>query len=449
MRRLSRWLLPLVVLVGGVPLAPARAAPAPLDLKRIGDLAQRWMAARPKTKFQAWDPAVRAALVKEAGAYGPLPEGSLPALRDALWKAVRKQGPSAKGGEIDTPYGKATWIQKGAGGPKSGLIVGLHGGGEGAGDAGEAAGKWVASGHLGLYPQGIRLVHDTWNTVHGERFVLTLIEIAKAQHDVDPDRVYAMGFSMGGTGSWFLAGRHPDLLAGAIPAHGVHMGSTTLGPGRVKVKTAAEVTALEHGVFPNVRNLAVWWYTGHDDVNCEPGTYLKGWELLQGLQQADPEGYRLLRFRAYDGVAHAFPPGEPANGMRWVLEQRRQALPARIVWEYNEAPAPFQVPEDRTARLPKHWFYWLHVRQPVDHMVVNASREGNTFDVDVALAYPGDVTLYLNPAMIDVAQDVVVRVKGKEVYRGRPVPDLVSVLESLDARLDKTLLFDRRIPLPD
>jgi len=51
--------------------------------------------------------------------------------------------------------------------------------------------------------------------------------------------------------------------------------------------------------------------------------------------------------------------------------------------------------------------------------------------------------------MIDATTDVVVRVKGKEVYRGKPAPDLVSVLESLDARLDRTLLFDRRIRLPE
>jgi hypothetical protein len=49
--------------------------------------------------------------------------------------------------------------------------------------------------------------------------------------------------------------------------------------------------------------------------------------------------------------------------------------------------------------------------------------------------------------MIDVKQDVVVRVDGKEVYVGKPVPDYATVLDSLDARLDRTLTFDRRIPL--
>jgi pimeloyl-ACP methyl ester carboxylesterase len=445
--RFGAWfVLASLALAAGTSERPARAADR-VEAKKVEDLAKRWFQARPKTKFQEWDPAVRAALVKEAEAYGPLPEGSLASVRDLLWKAVRKHGPSGKE-EIDTPYGKATWIQKGTGGAKSGLILGLHGGGEGAGSSSEPAGTWVASGHMGMYPQGIRLVHDTWNTVHGERFTLTLIEIAKAQFEVDPDRVYSMGFSMGGTGSWFLAGRHPDLLAGAIPAHGVHMASTTGNKG-VKVKTAAEVTAMEHGVFPNVRNLAVYWYTGHEDVNCEPGTYLKGWEILQGLQKEDPDGYRLLNFTAYPGIAHQFPPGEPGKGMKWILEQRRNAFPTKLVWEYNDHPEPRQADDDKVERLPKTWFYWLRCLRPVDAMQVTASRAGNEFDLDVTIAFPADFQVYLNPAMIDVTKDVVVRVKGKEVYRGKPVPDLVSVFESLDAKLDRTLLFDRRVQIPE
>lgn len=445
MRALAWLLVGALLLAGGLPPRPLAAAEK-IDGKRIEELGKRWFQARPKTKFEAWDEAARTALVKEAEAFGPLPEGSLATVRDLLWKAVRKYGPSGKE-QIDTPYGKATWIEKGSGGPKSGLILGLHGGGEGAGDAGEAAGKWVASGHMGMYPQGIRLVHDTWNTVHGERFLLTLIEIAKAEHDVDPDRVYSMGFSMGGTGSWFLAGRHPDLLAGALPAHGVIMADTVTHS--VKVPKAADVTVMEYGLLPNVRNLAMYWYTGTVDKNCEPGTYLKAWELLQGLQKDDPEGYREQRFQCHEGVAHTFPPGEPATGMKWILEKRRNAFPTKLVWEYNDHPEPRQVADDKTDRLPKTWFYWLHCQRPTDTMQVTATRAGNVLDLDVTVAFPADFTVYLNPSMIDVTQEVVVRVKGKEVYRGRPQPDLVSVLTSLDARLDRTLVFDRRIRIPE
>jgi hypothetical protein len=40
-------------------------------------------------------------------------------------------------------------------------------------------------------------------------------------------------------------------------------------------------------------------------------------------------------------------------------------------------------------------------------------------------------------------------VDGKEVWRGRPTPDFATVLESLDARLDRTLVFDRRVRVPE
>ncbi|MEN8164841.1 MAG: hypothetical protein ABFS37_11985 [Acidobacteriota bacterium] len=74
--------------------------------------------------------------------------------------------------------------------------------------------------------------------------------------------------------------------------------------------------------------------------------------------------------------------------------------------------------------------------------------EGLVADLEVGIGFPDDFTIYLNPSMIDVTKEVVVRVDGEEVYRGRPQPDLACLLESLDGKLDRTLLFDRKIPIP-
>ena len=394
-----------------------------------------------------WDPKVRAALLKEAQAI-PLPDGARDEAVALLWKSVKKYGPKGRG-EIDTPYGKAKWIQKGRGGKKTGLVLGLHGGGVGAGHGSEAAGNWGVPKHLGMYPTGIRLIHDTWNSVHGERFLLTLIEIAKAQYGIDPDRVYSMGFSMGGTGSWFMAGRHPDLLAGAIPAHGVLIceGNT------VKIRNPEDVPPLAPGFLPNARNLAVYFYTGWEDENCEPGTFLKGWEVIQELKKNDPGGYELIRFKCIEGLAHSFPPGEPGKGIKWITQQRRNAFPEKLVWEHFAPTWPPEDAQDKVDRYVKRWFYWLHCERPVDGMNIVATHtrtdEGSVFDLSVTIAFPEDCTVYLNDRMIDVDKDVILKVDGKEVWRGRPEPDLATLLESLDARLDRTMVFDRKIKVPE
>lgn len=46
--------------------------------------------------------------------------------------------------------------------------------------------------------------------------VVDAIDFAKAQGDIDANRVFVIGYSGGGMMSLLLAGRHPDLLAGAV-----------------------------------------------------------------------------------------------------------------------------------------------------------------------------------------------------------------------------------------
>jgi dienelactone hydrolase len=49
-----------------------------------------------------------------------------------------------------------------------------------------------------------------------ERRVMYLLEWANAEMPHDPDRVYAMGASMGGSFAFFLAWHHPDRIAGSL-----------------------------------------------------------------------------------------------------------------------------------------------------------------------------------------------------------------------------------------
>lgn len=434
---------PFLLLLALASLAPA--APT-LDAKKIESFGMEWFKARPKTLFDRWDPAARADLLREAATFGALPEGSLGTVRDLLWKAVRKHGPKGRNASgkntIETPYGEMWAYVQGGGGKKKGLVVGLHGGGEGAGSADEPRGTWQLKGCMGVYPQGLVLTGDNWNTVHGEKHILTLIETAKAQHDIDPDRVYVMGFSMGGTGSWHMAGRFPDLFAGAAPCAGVVMASP-----KSAVPTKEEVLTVQYGIVPNVRNLAMYYFIGLEDRNCPPGTYLFVQDMLADLKKEDPGGYGGIRFTTYPGLAHAMPPGEPGKLLEWIGEQRRDAFPKKIVWEYALHPHPLPQAHDKTDRLVQNWFYWIRHDRPSDRMEIKAERNGNAFSIRALGVDREGLWLMLNPSMIDVSEEIVVTVDGEEFYRGKPVPDLATVVESLDSKLDTTLVFDRKVPL--
>lgn len=56
-----------------------------------------------------------------------------------------------------------------------------------------------------------------WTDPKSEDAVLELIEFAKNTWPIDPSRVIVTGFSLGGIGTWYLSGRHPEIFCAAIP----------------------------------------------------------------------------------------------------------------------------------------------------------------------------------------------------------------------------------------
>jgi poly(3-hydroxybutyrate) depolymerase len=54
----------------------------------------------------------------------------------------------------------------------------------------------------------------------GEKDVLNVIEIVKKEYNIDPDRTYLMGHSMGGSGTWYLGRKYADMWAAIGPMSG-------------------------------------------------------------------------------------------------------------------------------------------------------------------------------------------------------------------------------------
>jgi poly(3-hydroxybutyrate) depolymerase len=50
-----------------------------------------------------------------------------------------------------------------------------------------------------------------------EKDVMNVLEIVKKDYSIDPDRIYLMGHSMGGGGTWHLGIKYPDIWAALAP----------------------------------------------------------------------------------------------------------------------------------------------------------------------------------------------------------------------------------------
>jgi hypothetical protein len=94
-----------------------------------------------------------------------------------------------------------------------GLLIGMHGGGVGSGDAHSSARAMHSAakelGWLAIFPEVIEKTERGWTDSGTEEWVMQLIDMAIVTYDIDPDHVYLSGHSMGGYGSWTLGAHMP------------------------------------------------------------------------------------------------------------------------------------------------------------------------------------------------------------------------------------------------
>lgn len=181
------------------------------------------------------------------------------------------------------------------------LVLFLHG-------AGERDGEERAPHEVGLGPA---------MEAHPERFpcvvllprcpanvwwtdVLDHVDAALAagleRYDVDLDRVYLTGMSMGGYGTWTYGARHADRFAALLPV---------CGGGR-------EEDA------PALARLPIWAFHGGDDEVVLPDESRR---MVQAVEQAGGH----VKYTEYTGVGHNSWDATYRDGaaMTWLLAQRR------------------------------------------------------------------------------------------------------------------------------
>ncbi len=331
--------------------------------------------------------------------------------RHFLWEQPEERGLFIVGGESRNP--KA-------------LLIAMHGGGKGSGDAWSAHGAYQSpAGKLDwlmICPEVLEKTEHGWTDAGTEEFVLELVERALRTWRIDHDRVYFSGHSMGGYGTWTLGAHHADRVAGLAASAGAP--SPVFGNG-------GEVIDIQAGVIPNLRNVPLVVYQSDDDPNVPPAANRGAARKLKEAQER--WGGFPHEYWEESGRGHDLPPGGMGALLAKIAENERDPRPAKVVWQ--------------PALRWKRQFYWLWWRAPnlAGLVEAEADRAQNEVRVTCNVAAEG-LEVLLDERLVDVAQEVTVFLNGTEVFRGIPAADL-GTLAKTALHGDPELVFARRVRL--
>jgi len=438
--------LPLIIgaVLAGLALPGAELkAPTPATLRLVeqycgGDAAERSQVVAElagqdllptKASVQTWAKVILAARKKTGPSWRGKPVSLLdgPALSDQARQVGKQIGVgSAPVVSIPCDAGEVRVAMIGKPAKGKPVLVYLHGGGNagkhnGAHDN-EMAWGWGMPRTKGLRAAPVKLlvrcVDDTavnaWILDSGVQAVNAVLEAFLRQHpEVDTNRIYLLGVSMGGFGIWRFAATEADRYA-AVAGLG---GGCTIGQDAV-----ANLRLLPVGVFIGEKDTAAGRLSGSR----------QGRDMIAKAREEDGDGYA-CDYREYPGVSHMYPDGVYKDIDKFLERQRRDPYPRTVVWH----------PQADWKRR----FYNLALVPPLRGSSVRAEmREDNT--VVVTSQGIGSLVIHLNDQLADLERPVTVRHNGKEVFSGMVKRTLTTMLETLGEQGDPNQYYTAKIRLP-
>ena len=300
--------------------------------------------------------------------------------------------------------------------PKSGrsLYISMHGGGGAPPQVND--GQWKNQMRLYKPKEGIylcpRAPTDTWNLWHQshiDSLFDRLIENMIIFNDVDPEKVYLMGYSAGGDGVYQLAPRMCDRFAAAAMMAG-HPNETSP---------------------QGLRNLPFALQVGENDKSYRRNKIAVSWgEKLAELRENDPQGYpHFVKIHKNKGHWMNL---EDSIAVPWMAKYKRNRFPDRIVWKQDD------VTHKRS--------YWISLpdEQIKPRGLIIVSKKDQSIDIQNK-DQANQIDIMLNDEMVDFDKPVTVSHKGKVIFERKPRRSISEIHRTLKERGDPGLVFSSRL----
>jgi hypothetical protein len=291
------------------------------------------------------------------------------------------------------------------------LFISMHGGGNGPAPMNDQQWRnqielYQPKDSLYVAPRAPTNTWNLWHEAHVDSLFDRLIETAVVLGEVDPNRVYIMGYSAGGDGVYQLAPRMADRLAAAAMMAGHPNDASPLG----------------------LRNIGFTIHVGERDGGYKRNAVAGEWKgKLEELRRADPAGYA-HEVQVHAGRGH-WMNLEDAVAVDWMMKFTRQPHPEVVVW--------------KQAGRTHDRFYWLAMPKGEakrgQHVV--ARRKGQEIEIEKAEGVTSLVVM-LSDAMVDMDRPVKVTRAGEVLFEGKVERTIERLAATLAERGDRELVFD-------
>ncbi len=321
---------------------------------------------------------------------------------------------SMQSGTFRMKFEYRTFGQKPADGRS--LFISMHGGGNAPAETNDE--QWQNQIILYRPPEGIylspRAPTDTWNMWfqdHIDPLFKRIIQATVLFLDVNPNKVYLMGYSAGGDGAYQIGPRMADHWAAAAAMAG-------------HPNEASPV---------NLRNIGFTVHVGGQDTAYGRNTIALEWKRkLDSLQNLDSAGY-VHEVRVHAGLPH-WMNLEDSVAIPWMMQFTRTTTPDRIVWKQNDVPCTT--------------FYWLSVPSSSarKNYEIVAQRSGQQIDIE-RVSGVKIVTLYFNDVLLNLDREITVRNKEEVLFTGTIPRTINTIYSTITMRNDRDMVFDGQLTI--
>ncbi|RYG54473.1 hypothetical protein EON80_31730, partial [bacterium] len=326
------------------------------------------------------------------------------------------EGNVARNGEYVSPFAIRTVGEK----PKNGwgLVIAMHGGGGTAKEVNDS--QWEGmKAHYRDHPElggykylALRAPNDTWNGFYDDYVYPLVANLIRAQvvfGEVDPNRVYIMGYSHGGYGAYAIGPKTPDRFAF------IHASAGAVTDGESSSKT--------------LRNTPFTAMVGEFDTAYDRLTRNQKFDTGIKALRGDRTDIFPVRVDVMMGFQHGNLPDR--DELVEMLPVSRNPVPRELTWEQTDG-----VVRD---------FFWLQSEAPAKKLEIDASVKDNAITVTTT----GEVknaTLLLDSRLVNFSKPATLNVNGKASALDLK-PSFATLCDTMARRGDAELAFTVRVPL--